>query len=102
MLTANLIYAFAGTALFVLGLRNALLHAALLGRVLAINLCGAGVFLILVSLAYRGPATAPDPLPHALVLTGIVVAISATALALALARQLNRAAGKSNRGSADA
>ena len=102
MLTANLIYALAGTALFALGLRNALRHAALLGRVLAINLCGAGVFLILVSLAYRGPMAAPDPLPHALVLTGIVVAVSATALALALARQLKRAAAKSTDGPADA
>jgi len=30
----------------------------------------------------------PDPVPHALVLTGIVVAFSATALALALGRRL--------------
>jgi multicomponent Na+:H+ antiporter subunit C len=30
----------------------------------------------------------PDPVPHALVLTGIVVASSATALALALGKRL--------------
>jgi len=29
-----------------------------------------------------------DPVPHALVLTGIVVAVSATAMALALGRRL--------------
>jgi len=91
MLTSTLIFAFTGVALFALGLRGALLHPALLGRVLAINVCGAGVFLVLVSLAYRGPLAAPDPLPHALVLTGIVVAVSATALALALDRHLQRA-----------
>ncbi len=91
MLSSSLIFAFAGVALFALGLRGALLHPALLGRVLAINVSGAGVFLVLVSLAYRGPLAAPDPLPHALVLTGIVVAVSATALALALGRHLQRA-----------
>jgi multicomponent Na+:H+ antiporter subunit C len=88
MQTATLIYGFAGSALFALGLRGALLHPALLGRVLAINVCGAGVFLVLVSLAYAGPLALPDPLPHALVLTGIVVAVSATALALALGQRL--------------
>lgn len=91
MLT-SLVFAFVGIALFVLGLRGALLHPAILGRVLAINVSGAGVFLVLVSLAYRGPRVPPDPLPHALVLTGIVVAVSATALALALIRRLHRAA----------
>ncbi len=91
MLSSSLIFAFTGIALFVLGLRGALLHPALIGRVLAINISGAGLFLLLVSLAYRGPFSQPDPLPHALVLTGIVVAVSATALALALGRRLQLA-----------
>ena len=91
MLSTTLIFSLTGIGLFALGLRGALLQTALLGRVLAINVCGAGLFLVLVSLAYRGPSGAPDPLPHALVLTGIVVAVSATALALALGRQLERA-----------
>lgn len=90
MLATELIYSFAGVALFAIGLRAALLHRALLGRVLAINICGAGVFMILVSLAYRGPGQIADAVPHALVLTGIVVAVSATALALALGRSLRR------------
>ena len=46
------------------------------------------LFLLLIAVAYRGLDQAPDPLPHALVLTGIVVAFSATALALALGRRL--------------
>ncbi|MGD2074994.1 MAG: NADH-quinone oxidoreductase subunit K [Gammaproteobacteria bacterium] len=86
------LYGLSGAALFALGLRGALLHRHLLGRVLAINVCGAGVFLVLVALAYRGPTLAPDPVPQALVLTGIVVAVSATALALALGRRLREAA----------
>lgn len=83
-----ILYALVGIALFALGLRGALLRRSLLGRVLAINVCGAGVFLLLIAIAYRGPQATPDALPHALVLTGIVVAVSATALALALGRRL--------------
>jgi multicomponent Na+:H+ antiporter subunit C len=82
-------YALTGCLLVALGLRTALLHASLLHRVLALNVMGAGVFMMLIAVAYRGPGLPPDPLPHALVLTGIVVAVSATALALALARRLN-------------
>jgi multicomponent Na+:H+ antiporter subunit C len=49
---------------------------------------GAGVFHVLIAVAYRGIETIPDPVPHALVLTGIVVAVSATALALTLGLRL--------------
>ena len=88
MPAAETLYSLVGIGLFALGLRGALLRRSLLGRILAINICGAGVFLVLVAIAYRGPGLAPDALPHALVLTGIVVAVSATALALALGRRL--------------
>jgi multicomponent Na+:H+ antiporter subunit C len=88
MLFAETLYAVTGVMLFALGVRGVLLRRSLLGRVLAVNVCGAGVFLQLVAVAYRGPGLAPDALPHALVLTGIVVAVSATALALALGRRL--------------
>lgn len=87
-MTTQLLYALTGIMLMAVGLRGALVHAALLRQVLALNVMGAGVFLILVSLAYRGIGVAPDPVPHALVLTGIVVAVSATALALALGRRV--------------
>ena len=88
MLTTQILYALTGCVLMVLGVRGALLHASLLLRIVAINVMGAGVFLLLIAVAYRGPGLAADPVPHALVLTGIVVAVSATALALALARRL--------------
>jgi multicomponent Na+:H+ antiporter subunit C len=90
MLTVQWLYALTGCVVMALGLRAALLHPSLLRRVLAINIMGTGVFMLLVAVAYRGPDLAPDPVPHALVLTGIVVAVSATALALALARRLAR------------
>ena len=88
MLFAEITYALTGVGLFALGLRGALLRRSLLGRIIAINVCGAGVFMLFVAIAYRGPGQIPDALPHALVLTGIVVAVSATALALALGRRL--------------
>ena len=88
MLTTQLVYGIAGVGLLALGLRGALVQESLLRRVLALNLMGTGVFLMLVAVAYRGMATPPDPVPHALVLTGIVVAVRATALALALGRRL--------------
>jgi len=89
MLTAQLLYGLTGCVIVALGLRGALLHPSLLQRVVAINVMGAGVFMMLIAIAYRGPDLPPDPVPQALVLTGIVVAVSATALALALARRLH-------------
>ena len=65
------------------------MHAPLLRKLIAINVMGAGVFQILVVIAYRGLELPPDPVPHALVLTGIVVAVSATALALAFGKRLD-------------
>lgn len=90
MLTAQWLYGLTGCVVVALGLRAALLHPSLLQRVVAINVMGSGVFLVLIAVAYRGPGVPPDPVPHALVLTGIVVAVSATALALALMRRLHR------------
>ena len=88
MLTAHWLYGMTGCLVAALGLRATLLHTSLLPRLLGLNVMGAGVFLMLVAVAYRGPGVPPDPVPHALVLTGIVVAVSATALALALGRHL--------------
>ena len=48
---------------------------------------GSGAFLVLVGFAQRDGTA--DPVPQAMVLTGIVVAVAATALALALLRRLH-------------
>ena len=64
------------------------MHKPLLRKLIALNVMGAGVFHVLVAVAYRGLDAGPDPVPQALVLTGIVVAVSATALALALSQRL--------------
>lgn len=90
MTTASL-YALCGTALFGVGFYAVVVHAERLRKVLAVNVMGSGVFLILVALAYRTPQAPPDPVPHAMVLTGVVVAVSATAVALSLIRRIQRA-----------
>lgn len=77
-------YALIGVGLFCLGLFGLIINSHLLRKILAINIMGSGVFLVLVSLAKRAENLPADPVPHAMVITGIVVAISATALALTL------------------
>lgn len=91
MLESQLVYGFTGALLFGLGLRSALLHALVLGKIIAFNISGLGIFLMFVSVAYRGDELLPDAIPQALVLTGIVVAVSATAFALTLARRIEQA-----------
>jgi multicomponent Na+:H+ antiporter subunit C len=90
-MSAALVYALAGVLLFCLGLHGLLAHAHALRKILAVNVMASGCFLALVGLAQR--AGAPDPVPQALVLTGIVVTVSTTALALALLRRLADAGG---------
>jgi multicomponent Na+:H+ antiporter subunit C len=94
-MSAGLLYAATGALLFCGGLFGFLLHAHLVRKILALNVTGSGVFLALVGLAQRIPERAPDPVPHALVLTGIVIAVSATALALLLVRRLYATTGAS-------
>lgn len=89
------LYAPCGVILFVLGLRGLIVLQDLVRRVLAFNVMGSGTFLFLVSIAARDSA-APDPVPHALVLTGIVVSVSITALALALIRRLSVLGGRTH------
>jgi multicomponent Na+:H+ antiporter subunit C len=89
-----LLYPLAAVALCAIGLYGVLAYTHLLRRLLAANILGSGVFLLLVAMAHRPGAT--DPVPHALVLTGIVVAVSATAMGLALARAIRRTRGASH------
>lgn len=91
-MTAALIYALAGAALFVSGVAGLILQPHLLRKVIAFNIMGSGSFLVLVGLGQREGI--PDPVPQAMVLTGIVVTVAATALALALARRLMSLSGK--------
>ena len=88
------LYALVGVGLFTLGLYALIIHTHLLRKILAINVMGSGVFLVLVALGGRTAGAAPDPVPHAMVITGIVVAVSATALALALMLRVKAETGR--------
>ena len=92
-MSAVLLYALTGVGLFALGLRGLMIHSHLLRKLLALNIMGSGVFLLLVALAKRADNN-PDPVPHAMVITGIVVAVSATAMALALILRLRALTGR--------
>jgi multicomponent Na+:H+ antiporter subunit C len=84
-MSTGLLYALTGGLLFVMGMAGAIIVADVLRKILAFNIMGSGAFLVLVGLAQQDGI--PDPVPQAMVLTGIVVAVASTALALALARR---------------
>jgi multicomponent Na+:H+ antiporter subunit C len=87
------IYAVAAMLLFVLGFAGLVAAAHLLRQIIAVNVMSSGVFLLLISIARRDTDVFPDPVPHAMVLTGIVVAVSISAFALGLARRIYRETG---------
>jgi multicomponent Na+:H+ antiporter subunit C len=78
-----------------LGLYGVITNPQPLRKILAFNLIGSGVFMAFGVVAHRGAAAGfgGDPIPQALVITGLVVAFSATALAIALLLRLLQATG---------
>ncbi|MCJ0974871.1 NADH-quinone oxidoreductase subunit K [Pseudomonas sp. PS1] len=82
-MSSTLFWLVIGAALWLLGLHGLLTLRHALRRIIAFNLMGSGVFLVMIALAARSQPS--DPLLVALVVTGLVVAVSATALALRLA-----------------
>lgn len=81
-----MIYGLLASALVALGLYGLITQPALLRKVLAFNILGGGVFLLFGVVARREDVA--DPVPQALVITGLVVAFAATALALVLVLRL--------------
>ncbi|MEZ4703729.1 MAG: cation:proton antiporter subunit C [Bdellovibrionota bacterium] len=81
-------------ALILLGMYGLLLKKHFLKKIIAMNIRQVGVIFLFISLAYRKNALAPietpgaqfyvNPLPHALMLTAIVVSLATTGVALAL------------------
>ena len=86
--------------LFSVGLAALLLHPNLIKKIIGLNLMDTAVFLVLAAMGYVDGGKAPmvepgaeaaayiNPVPGGLVLTGIVVAVSTTALFLALTHRL--------------
>jgi multicomponent Na+:H+ antiporter subunit C len=94
-------YYMVAVILFVIGMYTMLTHANMIKKIIAMNIMDASVFLLFVSIGYRYGGQVPiisgepdviyvNPLPGALILTGIVVAVSVTAYALSLAVKIYR------------
>ena len=86
------VFALTGAALVGLGVYGLLARPHMLRRVIAFNLIGSGLFLFFGAAGARGVGL--DPIPQALIITGIVVALSASALAVGLVVALARSTGK--------
>lgn len=89
--------------LFAVGFSTLLLHRNLLKKVIGLNIMDTASYLFLTSIGYIRGRTAPilteeytelgdfvNPLPAGLVLTGIVVSVSVTAVMLSLILRLYR------------
>jgi multicomponent Na+:H+ antiporter subunit C len=94
-MTATGLFGLCAAVLVGIGLYGLITDPQPLRKLLAFNLLGSGVFLLFGVVARRGAAAGlgGDPVPHALVITGIVVAFAATAMAAALIVRLFEEAG---------
>ena len=86
------LFGLAAAALVGLGLYGLIIHPEPLRRILAFNVLGSGVFVLFGVLARRGaiPGAGADPVPQAIVITAIIVAFAASALAIGLLLRLRQ------------
>ena len=82
------LYSVCAVVLFALGLIAFLVRSGVFYKILALNVMGIGVFMLLLATSAFYP-NAVDTVTHAMVLTGIVVAVAGSALALNLASQID-------------
>jgi multicomponent Na+:H+ antiporter subunit C len=89
-MTSTLVYGLCAAALVGLGLFGVFARTSVLRKIIALNVLGSGVFLTFGVIARRGASAGlgSDPVPQAMVITGIVVAFAGTALAVALLLRL--------------
>lgn len=90
----TMLYSVTGLILFVFGLFTLVVCSHPLRKILGGNVMSTGIFLFLVAASYRAGTREIDAVPQAMVLTGIVVSVSITAVALVLATRLQQAADK--------
>jgi multicomponent Na+:H+ antiporter subunit C len=81
-----------------LGLYGLIVNPQPLRKILAFNLMGNGIFMICAVIARRGAAAGfgGDPVPQALLITAIVVAFAASALAVATLLRLHDETGSTS------
>ena len=91
---------FASIVIFLIGAHIMLTHSNMIKKIMGMNIMETGIFLFVVAIGYVKGGSAPivrvdgadlrfiNPLPSALILTGIVVGVSLTAFALSLVIEL--------------
>jgi multicomponent Na+:H+ antiporter subunit C len=90
------LFGLCAAALIGVGLYGFICQPGILRKILAFNLISSGVFLLFGVIARRGGGVLAlagqgvdgDPVPQALIITGLVVAFAATAIAVALLLRL--------------
>ena len=97
-MTGEQLFGLCGAGLVGLGLFGLITADLPLRRIVAFNLLGGGAFVIFGVIARRGAAAGlgGDPVPQALIITGVVVGFAATALAVALVRRLYEETGQTD------
>ncbi len=94
-MSSAVLFVIVAALLFGIGVYGLIIAGHLLRKLFAINIMGNAIFILMV--AASGPLDGkPDALPQALVLTGIVIAVSATAFALALMVRLYQLTGQAS------
>lgn len=90
MTSFTTLYGLCASGLVAIGMYGFALHSEPLRKIISFNLIGTGVFLLFGVAARKGAAAGflADPIPNAMVITGIVVAFAATALTVALILRL--------------
>lgn len=95
MMDAATLFGLCAALLVGVGVYSLIVNPEPLRKIIAFNVLGAGVFMLFGVIAYRGAGAGwgGDPVPQALLITGLVVAFCATALAVALLLRLFAEAG---------
>ncbi len=94
------IYYLVSVVLFIIGFHTMLTHNNMLKKIMGMNIMDTSLFLFFVAIGYIRGGQAPilregvmqyvNPVPSALILTGIVISVSFTAFALALVVLLHK------------
>jgi multicomponent Na+:H+ antiporter subunit C len=90
------LFGLGAAALVGVGLYGFIIQPEPLRKLLAFNLLGSGVFVLFGVIARRGAAAGMggDPIPQAIVITGIIVAFAGSALAVGLLLRLCQKTGR--------
>lgn len=101
---AATLFGLCAAGLVGLGIYALIVNPEPLRKIVAFNVVGSGVFLLFGAIAHRGAAMdwRGDPVPQALLITGLVVAFCATALALAVLLRLFEESGSASLDADDA